>query len=186
MTVADSLVYPSESDSTHPYTEDGNREFLEGKEFIETMTLVAMLAAATTSLRFTPFVLKLPIRPPVLVAKQASSIAYLSGNRLGLGVGLSPWQEDHAVMGVPWERRGKRFDECIDVVRGLTTGKEFEFHGEFYDNQPVTMTPPRPSRSRSSSAATPRPRCAARPSATRTSARTSPTSSAAAAARPST
>jgi probable F420-dependent oxidoreductase len=141
MTVADSLVYPSESDSKYPYTEDGNREFLEGKEFIETMTLASMMAAATTTLRFTPFVLKLPIRPPVLVAKQASSIAYLSGNRLGLGVGLSPWREDYAVMGVPWERRGKRFDECIDIVRGLTSGEEFEFHGEFYDIQPVTMTP---------------------------------------------
>jgi probable F420-dependent oxidoreductase len=141
MTVADSLVYPSESDSTYPYTEDGNREFLEGKEFIETMTLAAMMAAVTSTIRFTPFVLKLPIRPPVLVAKQASSVAYLSGNRLGLGVGLSPWREDYAVMGVPWERRGKRFDECIDIVRGLTSGNEFEFHGDFYDIQPVTMTP---------------------------------------------
>jgi len=141
MTVADSLIYPSDSDSRYPYTEDGNREFLEGKEFIETMTLVATLGAVTSTLRFTPFVLKLPIRPPVLVAKQASSIAYLTGNRLGLGVGLSPWKEDYAVMGVPWERRGKRFDECIDIVRGLTAGGEFEFHGEFYDIQPITMTP---------------------------------------------
>src|SRR3954467_13102326 len=141
MTVADSLIYPTDSDASYPYTDDGNREFLQGKEFIETMTLVAILGASTSTLRFTPFVLKLPIRPPVLVAKQASSIAYLTGNRLGLGVGLSPWREDYSVMGVPWERRGRRFDECIDIVRGLTRGGEFEFHGEFYDIQPVTMTP---------------------------------------------
>lgn len=141
MTVADSLIYPEHSDSRYPYTEDGNREFLEGKEFIETLTLCAALGAVTSTLRFTPFVLKLPIRPPVLVAKQASSIAYLTGNRLGLGVGLSPWKEDYQVMGVPWERRGKRFDECIDIVRGLTSGEKFEYHGEFYDIQPVTMTP---------------------------------------------
>jgi len=141
MTVADSLIYPTHSDSTYPYTEDGNREFLEGKEFLETMTLCAALGAVTTTLRFTPFVLKLPIRPPVLVAKQASSIAFMTGNRLGLGVGLSPWKEDYSVMGVPWERRGKRFDECIDLLKGLTAGGEFEFHGEFYDIQPITMTP---------------------------------------------
>jgi len=141
MTVADSLIYPSESDSAYPYTQDGDREFLEGKEFIETLTLCAMLGAVTTRLRFTPFVLKLPIRPPVLVAKQASSIAYLTDNRLGLGVGISPWREDFAVMGVPWEKRGKRFDECIDIVRGLTAGGEFEYHGEFYDIQPITQTP---------------------------------------------
>ncbi len=141
MTVADSLIYPAESDSRYPYTADGNREFLEGKEFIETMTLCAWIGASTTTLRLTPFVLKLPIRPPVLVAKQASSIAFLTGNRLGLGVGLSPWKEDYAVMGIPWEKRGKRFDECIDIVRGLTSGGEFEYHGDFYDIQPITQTP---------------------------------------------
>src|SRR3954454_24107661 len=141
MTVADSLISPSESDATYPYTDDGNREFLEGKEFIETMTLVAMLGASTSTLRFTPFVLKLPIRPPVLVAKQASSIAYLTGNRLGLGVGLSPWPEDFAVMDIPWERRGKRMDECIDILRGLTSGEFFEFHGEFYDFDAIKQTP---------------------------------------------
>jgi probable F420-dependent oxidoreductase len=141
MTVADSVIYPRDSDSTYPYTDDGNREFLEDKEFIETFTLVAALGAVTTSLRFTPFVLKLPIRPPVLVAKQASSVAHLTGNRLGLGVGLSPWPEDFAVMGVPWERRGKRMDECIDILRGLTSGEFFEFHGEFYDFDAIKQTP---------------------------------------------
>jgi probable F420-dependent oxidoreductase len=141
MTVADSLIYPRDSDSTYPYTDDGNREFLEDKEFIETFTLIAAMGAVTSTLRFTPFVLKLPVRPPVLVAKQASSVAYLTGNRLGLGVGLSPWPEDFAVMDVPWERRGKRMDECIDIVRGLTTGDFFEFHGEFYDFDAIKQTP---------------------------------------------
>jgi hypothetical protein len=42
---------------------------------------------------------------------------------------------------VPWERRGKRLDECIDILRGLTSGKEFGFKGEFYDIQPITQTP---------------------------------------------
>ena len=141
MTVADSLIYPRDSDSEYPYTDDGNREFLEDKEFIETFTLTAAMGAVTSTLRFTPFVLKLPIRPPVLVAKQASSVAYLTGNRLGLGVGLSPWPEDFAVLGVPWERRGKRMNECIDIVRGLTSGEFFEFHGEFYDFDAIKQTP---------------------------------------------
>ncbi|QKW38923.1 TIGR03619 family F420-dependent LLM class oxidoreductase [Actinomadura sp. NAK00032] len=141
MSVADSLVYPKESDSTYPYTADGNREFLEGKPFIETFTLIAALGAVTSTLRFTPFVLKLPIRPPVLVAKQAMSIAALTGGRLGLGVGISPWPEDFQVMGVPWERRGKRMDEAIDILRGLSTGEYFEFHGEHYDVPAIKMAP---------------------------------------------
>lgn len=141
ITVADSLVYPKDSDAEYPYTDEGSREFLEDKEFIETFTLVAAMGAVTTKLRFTPFVLKLPVRPPVLVAKQASSVAFLTENRLTLGVGLSPWPEDFEVMGVPWEARGKRMDEAIDIVRGLTNGGYFQYHGEVYDLPPVKMTP---------------------------------------------
>jgi probable F420-dependent oxidoreductase len=141
MTVADSLIYPQESDSKYPYTDTGDREFLEDKEFIETMILCAHLAAVTRTLRFTPFVLKLPIRPPVLVAKQAASVAFLSNNRLGLGVGLSPWPEDFEALGVPWEKRGKRMDECMDIIRGLTSGEFFGYDGEFFQIQPLKQCP---------------------------------------------
>ncbi|GAB3198747.1 TIGR03619 family F420-dependent LLM class oxidoreductase [Nocardioides hungaricus] len=145
MTVADSVIYPRDSDAKYPYTDTGDREFLDGKEFIETMVLCAHLFAHTTTLRLTPFVLKLPIRPPVLVAKQASSLAFLSDNRLGLGVGISPWPEDFAAMGVGWERRGKRMDECMDILRGLTTAQDrqgfFEYHGDFYDVDALKQCP---------------------------------------------
>ena len=141
MTIADSLIYPETSDSKYPYTDTGDREFLQGKDFIEAMVLCAHLFASTTTLRLTPFVLKLPVRPPVLVAKQASSLAFLSGNRLGLGVGISPWPEDFANLQVPWERRGKRMDECIDIVRGLTSGEFFSYSGEFYEIDSLQQRP---------------------------------------------
>ena len=141
MTVADSLIYPKESDTRYPYTDTGDREFLQGKEFIETFILCAHLFAVTTTLRLTPFVLKLPVRPPVLVAKQASSLAFLSGNRLGLGVGLSPWPEDFVALGVPWQQRGKRMDECMDVLRGLTSGEFFGYSGDFYSFDRVQQWP---------------------------------------------
>lgn len=144
MTVADSLIYPEHSNSKYPYTDTGDREFLEGKEFIETMILCAHLFAHTTTLRLTPFVLKLPVRPPVLVAKQASSLAHLSGGRLGLGVGLSPWPEDFEALGVPWERRGKRMDECMDILKGLTTGEYFSYSGEFYEIESLKQCPAAP------------------------------------------
>jgi len=141
MTIPDSVAYPFESDSTYPYTPDGNREFLDGKSFIESFVLMGALGAVTTKLHFNLFVLKLPIRPPALVAKQAGSLAALIGNRLGLGVGTSPWPEDYEVMGVPFARRGKRMDECIAIIKGLTSGDYFEFHGEFYDFPKTKMTP---------------------------------------------
>jgi alkanesulfonate monooxygenase SsuD/methylene tetrahydromethanopterin reductase-like flavin-dependent oxidoreductase (luciferase family) len=141
MTIPDSVAYPEVSDSKYPYTEDGNREFLDGKSFIESFALIGALSAVTTNLHFNIFVLKLPIRPPALVAKQAGSLAAMFDNRLGLGVGTSPWPEDYEIMGVPFAKRGKRMDECIDVIRGLTSGDYFSYHGEFYDFPSFKMTP---------------------------------------------
>ncbi|OBI80103.1 LLM class flavin-dependent oxidoreductase [Mycobacterium sp. E740] len=141
MTIADSVAYPLESDSKYPYTPDGSREFLDGKAFVEAFVLAGALSAVTTTLRFNFFVLKLPIRPPALVAKQAGSLAAFFGNRLGLGVGTSPWPEDYELMDVPFAKRGRRMDECIAIIKGLTTGEYFEFHGEFYDIPKTKMTP---------------------------------------------
>ena len=140
-TVPDSICYPEVSDSKYPYTPDGNREFLDGKPFIEPFSLIPAMGAVTERLRFTTFVVKLPIRLPVLVAKSAASVAVITGNRFGFGVGLSPWPEDFAACGQDWKSRGKRMDEMIEIIRGLLSGDYFEFHGEHYDIDSIKICP---------------------------------------------
>jgi probable F420-dependent oxidoreductase len=156
-TVPDSIAYPQRSASEYPYTDDGSRAFLEDKPFVEPFSLIPALGAVTERLRFTTFVVKLPIREPVLVAKSAASVAVLTGNRLGLGVGLSPWPEDYRVCGQEWKDRGARLEEMIAIVRGLTSspaqraerersqgwllGEFFEFHGRHYDLEPIKICP---------------------------------------------
>ncbi len=127
MVIPDSICYPAESDSVYPFNPDGTREFLEDKPFLEPFSLIPYLGALTSRLRFITFVLKLPVRHPVLVAKQATSTAVLTGNRLVLGVGTSPWREDYEVLGVPWQRRGQRMDEELAIMRGLSAGGFFEY-----------------------------------------------------------
>ena len=141
--VPDSIAYPRESDTTYPFNPDGSREFLEDKPFLEPFSLVPAMGAVTSTLRFVTFVLKLPIRHPVHVAKQAASVAVLTGNRFALGVGTSPWPEDYALLDVPWEGRGRRMDEALAVIRGLTApgGGYFEYHGEVFDIPAVKMAP---------------------------------------------
>jgi alkanesulfonate monooxygenase SsuD/methylene tetrahydromethanopterin reductase-like flavin-dependent oxidoreductase (luciferase family) len=95
----------------------------------------------TERIQFITFVLKLPMRHPLLVAKQASSVAVLTDNRLSLGVGSSPWPEDYQQTGVPWEGRGRRMDEAIAIVRGLSAGGYFSHHGEAYDLPSVKISP---------------------------------------------
>jgi probable F420-dependent oxidoreductase len=141
MVVPDSICYPKESDSIYPFNPDGTREFLEDKPFLEPFSLIPALGAVTERLRFVTFVLKLPIRNPVLVAKQATSTAVLTSNRLLLGVGTSPWPEDYEILDVAWAGRGRRMDEEVDIIRGLSAGGWFEYHGEVFDIPAVKMSP---------------------------------------------
>ena len=141
MVVPDSICYPLDSESRYPFSPDGTREFLEDKPFLEPFSLIPALGAVTRRLRFVTFVLKLPVRNPVLVAKQATSTAVLTGGRLVLGVGSSPWREDYEVLGVPWAGRGRRMDEEIAIIRGLAAGGYFGYQGEIFGFPPVKMAP---------------------------------------------
>jgi probable F420-dependent oxidoreductase len=141
MIVPDSICYPLESDSVYPFNPDGTREFLDDKPFLEPFSVIPAMGAVTERISFLTFVLKLPIRNPVLVAKQATSVAVLTNNRLQLGVGTSPWKEDYEILDVPWEGRGQRMDESIEIIRGLSSGGYFEHHGKVYDVPPIKITP---------------------------------------------
>ena len=105
--VPDSICYPAESEATYPYTADGDRGFIEDKPFLEPFSIIPAMGAVTERIRFVISVLKLTVRHPVLVAKQAASTAVLTNDRLTLGVGTSPWPEDYEVCDVPFERRGQ-------------------------------------------------------------------------------
>jgi probable F420-dependent oxidoreductase len=140
-TLPDSIAYPEVSESKYPYTPDGNRQFLEDKPFIDPFCLASVLGHVTSRLRFHTFVVKLPIRHPVLVAKQLASVAVLTNDRFSFGVGLSPWPEDFRLCDVPWEGRGRRMDEMIAIIRGLLRGGFFQFKGECFDVESIKMCP---------------------------------------------
>ena len=139
--VSDSICYPKEASSRYPYNKDGSREFLESVPFVESLISVAAMAAVTEKIRFSTFVYKLAVRQAPVVAKQVQGIQALSGNRFDFGIGISPWEEDFAICGVPWEKRGKRFDEQIDILRGLETGEFFGYQGEMHQMPANKMCP---------------------------------------------
>ncbi|MEH6591022.1 MAG: TIGR03619 family F420-dependent LLM class oxidoreductase [Halioglobus sp.] len=141
ITIPDSICYPEVASSSYPYNKDGSREFLESVPFLESLIAVAAMAAVTESIRFSTFVYKLAVRQAPVVAKQVQSIQALSGNRFDFGVGISPWEEDFAVCEVPWEKRGKRFDEQIEILRGLDSGEFFGYEGELLHMPSNKMCP---------------------------------------------
>ena len=102
---------------------------------------LAYVAAVAPSLRLGTCILILPQRNPLVLAKEISSLDYLSGGRVELGIGVGWLKEEFEALGVPWERRGARTDEYVHALRALWGGTDVEFHGEFVDFEPVTCTP---------------------------------------------
>jgi probable F420-dependent oxidoreductase len=140
-TLPDSICYPEESDSKYPYNGTGDREFLDGVPFLEPFSLIPAMGAVTTKIRFTTSVMKLAIRQPVVVAKSVSSVAVLTNNRFGFGVGISPWPDDFDACQIPWAKRGKRMDEMIDIVKGLMGGEYFSYDGEIFQIDSMKICP---------------------------------------------
>ena len=138
--IGDSYMYPKHSDSKYPYYET-DRSFLENMPMYDPVMLLSAMAAVTKTLILYPSVYKLASRHPVLAAKQWSSLACFSNNRILLGVGITPWVEDLTYLGIDWKSRGKRMDECMEIVRGLMKGGYFKYEGEHFQFGEMKLNP---------------------------------------------
>jgi probable F420-dependent oxidoreductase len=138
----DSFFFPERTESEYPYANTGAiREYIASMPFIEPVAAMGWIGAVTRTIRLYPSVLKVPTRQPLVLAKALSSLAVLTGERILLGAGLSPWKEDFTYNGVDFEKRGKLMDECIAILRGAMSGDFFEYHSENYDFGRMKMTP---------------------------------------------
>lgn len=131
--VFDHVVLQKEQQSKYPYSPDGALGFPPTMDFLEPLTLLAYLAGITKRARLGTSVLVLPMRQPVLHAKIMATIDALSGGRFVLGAGVGWWKQEYEALSVPFERRGKRMDECLQLVRALWTEEYTSFKGEFYE-----------------------------------------------------
>ena len=80
-------------------------------------------------------------RPRPHVIREYATLDFLSNGRLDFGVGVGwSWEEFEAV-GAPWERRGARCDEYLDVITTLWCDDVSSYEGEFYQLKPCHMYP---------------------------------------------
>lgn len=111
--------------------------------FPDPLVVLGWVAAVTTRLALCTSVMILPVRNPVVLAKQAATLDALSGGRLELGVGLGWWREEvEAVAGEEaWRRRARLADESIEAMRRLWTEDEASFDGELIAFPPLRCDP---------------------------------------------
>jgi probable F420-dependent oxidoreductase len=114
---------------------------LYGNAWLEPLSVLTYAAALTDKAKLGTGILVVPLRNPVLLAKEIATIAQMSGDRYIFGVGPGWDPNEFAAVGTHISERGRRTDEIIKAVRLLLTEDEVSFHGEFYSFSDVTITP---------------------------------------------
>ena len=138
---ADHGFIPQSMAADYPYTDDGKPPISGDMPYPEVWTTIAAMAAVTKQIKFSTAVYVLPLRNPIEVAKATGTIARISNNRLVLGAGVGWMKEEFDVYGEEFKTRGKRMNECIEILRAIWAGGYVEYHGEHYDFAPLQIAP---------------------------------------------
>jgi len=106
------------------------------RRYVDTWTLLSMIAAQTTRVGLFPDVANLPLRPPAVLAKAAASLDVLSGGRVELGLGAGGFWDAIEAYGGPRRTPGEALEalgEAITVIRKVWSGeRNLRFEGRHY------------------------------------------------------
>ena len=109
--------------------------------FLEPLAALAVAAGVTDRVRLGTSILIMPLRNPVLLAKELATLQFLSESRVILGAGVGWNDVEYEAVGVHKSERGKRTDEMLDIMVPLLEGKTVSYHGRYYSVDDVFIEP---------------------------------------------
>jgi probable F420-dependent oxidoreductase len=142
--IPDHVVNLEKLATPYPYTKDGERRWPPFTDWPDPWVLIGALALVTERLHFVTTVYIPGMRDPYSVAKAVGTAAHLAGGRVEFGIGVGWCAEEFALMGQRFDRRGKRTDEMLELLRALWQPGWAEFDGEFYQTPRLEMEPTPP------------------------------------------
>jgi len=116
-------------------------EGLYAMSWLAPLNVLTYAAARTERAMLGTGILVLPLRNPVLLAKEIATLDYMSGGRFMFGIGPGWYPPEFEVVGTRIEERGTRTDEILAAVRLLLTKDEATFEGRYYKFKNVTIEP---------------------------------------------
>ena len=125
------VVVPLDYRSKYPYSADGKMGVTPETNFVDPLVALTAIAARTKRIRLGTGVNILPQTNPLYLAKQAASLDFVSHGRLMLGLGIGWLREEFDALGVPFERRGERFDDYVVALRKAWSGNVVEHRSDF-------------------------------------------------------
>jgi probable F420-dependent oxidoreductase len=139
--VGEHVVLFDEYAKEYPYAESGEFPLSGEGGMTEPFTTLAFVAGATSRIRLGTGVCLVPQRNPLYTAKEVANVDWLSGGRFDFGIGVGWQREEFEALDVPFERRGRRNDEYIELMRRLWCDAESSFEGEFWTLAPARAFP---------------------------------------------
>ena len=112
-----------------------------GPRYPEALSAAAFLAGATKRIKILPYVLVLPYRNPVVLAKQISTLDFLSGGRITLGTAAGHLEREFEILKVPFSERGAITDEYILAMKELWTSDSPSFQGRYVQFENIAFEP---------------------------------------------
>jgi alkanesulfonate monooxygenase SsuD/methylene tetrahydromethanopterin reductase-like flavin-dependent oxidoreductase (luciferase family) len=116
-------------------------EGLYGMSWLEPMSVLTYAAALTERAMLGTGILVLPLRDPVLLAKEIATLHHMSGGRFMFGIGPGWYPPEFEATGTRIEERGGRTDEIMEAVRRLLSEERVTFEGRYYRFRDVTIDP---------------------------------------------
>ena len=108
----------------------------------EGWTIVAALAASTSTIELGQLVMCVSFRSPALLAKMAVTADGVSGGRLVLGLGAGWYDPEYLAFGFPADHRVARFDEALQIIGPLLRGERLTFAGRYHQVRGAVLLPP--------------------------------------------
>ncbi len=130
--VSDHITWPAEVASRYPYSANGDFPAPFNTPWLDPLGTLLFVAACTERIRLGTTVLILGYRPPVQTAKMLATLDVLSEGRTILGVGVGWMREEFEALGMPFDHRGARGDEQLEVFEALFTQPLPAYEGRFY------------------------------------------------------
>ncbi|MDH3518002.1 MAG: TIGR03619 family F420-dependent LLM class oxidoreductase [Acidimicrobiia bacterium] len=109
--------------------------------YLEPLVSLALVAGVTNRVKLGTSVIVVPVRNPVMFAKQIATLHFLSQNRFILGAGIGWWPPEYAAVGVRKSERGARTDEILDIIMPLLEGETVSYQGRYYSISDVLIEP---------------------------------------------
>src|ERR687887_515463 len=140
--VFERLLWPIKPKTPYVATPDGSLP-VQYQNVLDPLETLTYLAGHTNEISLGTCLIDMLFHNPVVLARRFATLDVLSQGRVIAGLGIGWSKDEYEVSGVPFEHRGQRANEFLQILKRIWTDEVVEFKGQFY-SIPASKIGPKP------------------------------------------